>query len=113
MPDVPDTPQETPALRGVAASGVRGFASIAEPVRRWVNTVRICTEPGDAAGPELDVTERLLDAQLEEFAEDVARGIVGRPQERHAIVLARRGRHHALMEAIWRHVDRLRTEEGA
>lgn len=100
------------AALGVAAVGVRGFASIAEPVRPWINTIRVCAQPDDAVAPEPDVTALLLDAQLERFAEDVARGIVGKPEERHAIILGRKGSRHALLEAIWRHVDRLRNEEN-
>lgn len=93
---------------GVAAAGVHGFASITDPVRRWVNTVRICTQPDDAAEPEPDLPGRLRDAQLEQFAEDVARGIGATPEERHAIILSRKGAHHALIEAVWKHVDQQR-----
>jgi hypothetical protein len=95
------------------------LAAITDPGHPWADAIRFGAQLAEHLAAELpdisspDATEHLLNAQLEEFAEDVARGIVGRPQERHAIVLARRGRHHALMEAIWRHVDRLRTEEGA
>jgi hypothetical protein len=96
----------------VGAVGVRGFASITEPVRRWTNTVSFSMEPESVAAPEPDVAARLLDAHLEQFAEDVARGIVGQPRDRHAIILSRQGSHHVLAEAIWRHVDRLRNEEN-
>jgi hypothetical protein len=108
---MPDTSQESSALHGLA--------SIAEPGHPWHDSLRFGAELAEQLARELpdasspDATERLLDAQLEQFAEDVARGIAARPQERHAIILSRKGRHHTLMQAIWRHVDRLRNEEGA
>lgn len=100
-------------------SALRGITEIAQPGNPWHDSLSFGTQLAEQLAAELpdasrpDVTERLLDAQLEQFAEDVARGIVGHPGDRHAIILGRKGAHHTLIEAIWRHVDRLRNEEGA